>query len=109
MRLFSHPIAGYPLLDNLLAPTAAGVSSISSTFAAVLSRSFRLTVKGTFQAGWPAAMALSDTSARVDANMSEPFLLVTYLMLPAAQVNLLATPPVMPSLDEVQAGRWIDT
>jgi len=96
--------AGYPLLDNILVPGAAGTSRISSTFAAALSRSFTLTVKDTFQSSWPAAAALSDTSARVDAKMSDAALLVTYLILPSAQLDLAASPPVMPSLKDVQAG-----
>lgn len=49
-------------------------------------------------------MPLSDTSARVDANMSDAQLLVTYLMVPSMQLDLLASPPVMPSLSEAQAG-----
>lgn len=96
--------AGYPLLDNILVPGAAGTSRISSTFAAALSRSFTLTIKDTFQSSWPAAAAFSDTSARVDANMSDAALLVTYLILPSAQLDLAASPPVMPSLKDVQAG-----
>jgi hypothetical protein len=96
--------AGYPLLDNLLVPTAAGTSRISSTFAAAASHSFSLTVKDTYQPTWPSAAALSDTSARVDANMSDAQLLVTYLMVPSAQLDLRASPPVMPALGEVQAG-----
>jgi hypothetical protein len=36
--------------------------------------------------------------------MSEAQLLVTYLMLPSEQLDLLATPPVMLGLSEVQAG-----
>lgn len=99
-----RPPAGYPLLDNILAPTAAGVSSISSTFGGAASCSFTLTVKDTYQPGWPAAAALSDTSARVDANMSDTQLLVTYLMVPSAQLDLAANPPVMPGLAAVQAG-----
>lgn len=96
--------AGYPLLDNILAPTAAGASNISSSFAAAVSRRFGLTVKDTYQQAWPAAAPLSDTSARVDANMSEAHMLVTYLMVPSVQLDVRASPPVMPSLSEVQAG-----
>jgi hypothetical protein len=99
-----HVTAGYPLLDNILAPTAAGSSNISSSFAAALSRRFSLTVKDTYQQAWPAAAPLSDTSARVDANMSNAAMLVTYLMVPSAQLDVWASPPVMPGLSEVQAG-----
>lgn len=91
-------------MDNLLVPTAAGTSRISSTFAGAASRSFSLTVRDTYQPTWPSAAALSDTSAQVDANMSDAQLLVTYLMVPSAQLDLLASPPVMPALGEVQAG-----
>jgi hypothetical protein len=102
LPLLSH--AGYPLLDNILVPTAAGNSRISSTFSRVASRSFTLTVKDTYRSTWPSAMPLSDTSARVDANMSDAQLLVTYLLVPSTQLDLLASPPVMPSLRAVQAG-----
>lgn len=92
-------------MDNVLTPTATGNSLISSTFAATASRSFTLTVRDTYQPNWPAAAALSDTSARVDANLSDASLLtVTYLMLPSTQLDLLASPPSMPSLADVQAG-----
>lgn len=103
-RLWGQPIAGYPLLDNILAPTAAGTTRISSSFSNAASRSFSLTVKDTFQPSWPAAAALSDTTARVDANMSDAQMLVTYLMVPSAQLDLTASPSVMPALSTVQAG-----
>lgn len=104
---FMLSVAGYPLLDNILVPTAAGTSRISSTFSSAASRSFTVTVKDTYQPTWPSAVPLSDTSARVDANMSDAQLLVTYLMVPSAQLDLLANPPVMPALSEVQAGVWL--
>lgn len=97
-------LAGYPLLDNILVPTAAGTSRISSTFSTVASRAFILTVRDTYRPTWPSATPLSDTSARVDANMSDAQMLVTYLMVPSAQLDLLASPPLMPSLSDVQAG-----
>jgi hypothetical protein len=35
-------------------------------------------------------------------------MLVTYLMVPSAQLDVRASPPVMPSLSEVQAGEvWV--
>jgi hypothetical protein len=100
----SRPCTGYPLLDNHLVPLAPGSSAVSSSFAAALDEAFTLAVKGTFQQPWPSAAVLSDTAARVDANMSEAALGVTYLMVPSAQLSLLSVPPIMPSLAQVQAG-----
>lgn len=88
-------------------PLSAGVSSISAAFAqGPARRAFSLTVHDTYAPGWPAAAPLSDTSARIGANMSEPGLAVSYMLVPSAQLDLRAQPPVMPSLAAVQAGKW---
>lgn len=96
----------YPLLGNRLVPFAAGTTTITSTFsngsAASITRSINVTFKDTYQSAWPAAAAVSDTTALVQANMSDAFT-VTYQLVPSSQLDLVADAPSASTVEK--AGR----